>query len=485
MSSRVSKRMHGRAGTPFPAVRVDAPRPGTESGPYLKILLSFAVVFGVAGLAAATFDIRTYGATGDGQTLDTKAINTAIETCATSGGGTVYFPPGQYLTGTIVLKSHVTLNLDAGATILGSENPDDYPAFKSVWGDATVMLALIYAEDAENITITGRGTIDGQGAVWWRRIRMADAKRFPPGAQTPEEKVEASKVARGRPHLIRPVRCKDVLIEHVNLRNSAEWNLHPTLCERVRVNGISITAPGINAHNTDGINPESCRDVQIANCVIDTGDDCITLKSGLDELGRRMGRADENITITNCVMHHGHGGVTIGSEMSGDVRNVVVTNCVFQGTDNGIRIKSQRGRGGVVEGITVSNVVMTDVPTPFIITTFYAGDDRPEDVHPVNEGTPRYRDMLFSNITARGAKVAGAITGLREMPIENITFSNVHVQAKSAFTCINAKGITFLDTVIDTENGPALVVRNSTDIDSARLHTRTPHDGVPLMKEEK
>jgi polygalacturonase len=477
----------GRAGTPLPAYQANAPRPGTESGPYLKILLSSIILFGITSAfaaATATFNIRDYGAVGDGHALETKAINTTIETCAKAGGGTVYLPPGQYLTGTIVLKSHVTLNLDAGATILGSENPDDYPAFKSVWGDPTVMLALIYAEDAENITITGRGTIDGQGAVWWRRIRMADAKRFPPGAQTAEEKAEARKVSRGRPHLIRPVRCQDVLIEHVNLRNSAEWNLHPTLCERVRVDGISISAPGTNAHNTDGINPESCRDVQIVNCVIDTGDDCITLKSGLDELGRRMGRADENITIANCVMHHGHGGVTIGSEMSGDVRNVVVTNCVFEGTDNGIRIKSQRGRGGVVEGITASNLVMVDVPTPFIITTFYAGEDRPEDVHPVNEGTPRYRDMLFSNITARGAKIGGAITGLREMPIENITFSNVQVQAKSGFTCTNAKGITFLDTIIDTENGPALVLRNSSDIDTARLRTRMPHAGVPLVKEE-
>jgi polygalacturonase len=454
--------------------------------PWKLRIIALVVVFAVRGIAAsaALFNVRDYGAAGDGRALDTQAINTAIAACVKNGGGTVYLPPGQYLAGTIVLKSHVILNLDAGAIILGSENPEDYPAFKSVWGDDTVMLALIYAEDAENITITGRGTIDGQGAVWWKRIWLTDTKRFSPGAQTPEEFAEAKKVARGRPHLIRTVRCRDVLIEHVNLRNSAEWNVHPMLCERVRVDGISITAPATNAHNTDGINPESCRDVQIVNCVIDTGDDCITLKSGLDELGRRVGRADENITITNCVMHHGHGGVTIGSEMSGDVRNVVVANCVFQNTDNGIRIKSQRGRGGMVEGISVSNVVMVDVPTPFIITMFYSGTDRPEEVHPVNEGTPRYRDMLFSNITARGAKNAGAITGLREMPIENITFSNVHVQSQTAFTCTNAQGITFLDTVIDTAKGPAVVLRNASDVNTTRLTTRTPHTGVPLVQDE-
>jgi len=254
------------------------------------------------------------------------------------------------------------------------------------------------------------------------------------------------------------------------------------LCDRVRIDGISITAPGTNAHNTDGINPESCRDVQIVNCRIDTGDDCVTLKSGLNELGRRMGRSDENITIANCVMHHGHGGVTIGSEMSGGVRNVVVANCVFDGTDIGIRIKSQRGRGGVVEGLSVSNIVMVDVPTPFVITTFYTGSDQPEDVHAVDEGTPRYRDLRFSNITARGAKVAGSITGLREMPIENLTFSNVHLEAQTGFTVTNARGVRFLDTVINTASGPAVILKGAAEIDTARLTTTAAHEDVPLVK---
>jgi polygalacturonase len=436
-----------------------------------------------AATGRALFNVRDYGAAGDGRQLDMAAINTAVEACASAGGGTVYLPPGQYLTGTIVLKSHVTLELDAGATILGSENPDDYPSFPSAWGDPTTILALIiYAADAENITVTGRGTIDGQGAIWWHRLRLNNPKKFPPGPQTDADRAEAAKLARGRPHLFRPVRCKDVVLEHVNIRNSAEWNVHPMLCENVRIDGVTINAPATMAHNTDGINPESCRNVQILNCRIDTGDDCVTLKSGKNELGRRMGRPNENITIANCVMRHGHGGVTIGSEMSGDVRNVVVTNCVFEETDIGIRIKSQRGRGGVVEGVSVSNVVMLNVPSPFTITTFYTGGDKPEDVHPVDEGTPRYRNFLFSNITARGAKDAGSITGLKEMPIENLTFSNVHLDAETGFTCTNAKDVTFLDCVINPAKGPALIVRNSTDIDSTRLKTKTPHPGVPLVQ---
>ncbi|HVU35510.1 MAG TPA: glycoside hydrolase family 28 protein [Opitutaceae bacterium] len=434
----------------------------------------------------AWYNVRDYGATGDGRTLDTSALNRAVRACAAAGGGTVYLPPGAYLSGTVELKSHVALDLDSGATLLGSENPEDYPSTPSVWGDGGEMMApLLYAVDADNITITGRGTIDGQGAIWWRRVRLNNPRKYPPGPQTEADRAEARKLSRGRPRLIRLVRCKDVLIEHVSLRNSAEWNVHPMLCENVRIDGITITAPAVNAHNTDGIDPEACRNVQIVNCRIDTGDDCVTLKSGLDELGRRMGKPDENITIANCVMYRGHGGVTIGSEMSGGVRNVVVTNCVFDGTDIGIRIKSQRGRGGVVEGISVSNVVMQNVPSPFTITTFYAGGDRADEIRPVDEGTPRYRDMLFSNITARGARSAGAITGLREMPIEDITFSNVHIQAATGFTCTNARNITFLDTVIDTQRGPALMLDHATDIRTERLRTETPHPDVPLVMELK
>jgi len=209
--------------------------------------------------------------------------------------------------------------------------------------------------------------------------------------------------------------------------------------------------------------------VQILNSRIDVGDDCVTLKSGKDEAGRRVARPDENITITNCVMLKGHGGVTIGSEMSGGVRNVVVSNCVFQGTDVGIRVKSQRGRGGIVEGFVVSNVVMQDVLSAFTLTSFYSGTDKPGDLFPVGEGTPRLRDFRFSNITARGSKTAGQITGLKEMPIENITFTGVRIQAETGMKITNAKDVTFQDVVIETAKGDAVSVVDSVGIDLGRL----------------
>ena len=418
---------------------------------------------------AAVFNVRDYGATGNGAVKETAAIAKAVDAASHAGGGVVYFAPGRYLTGAIALANNITLEVDAGATILGSPDPEDYPLRDSGFGDGRQeRSSLIWAEKAENITLRGSGTIDGQGQYWWRRMGWPDRLKVARTQRTPAELAELAKLANGRPNLIKFVSCRFVTVEQVHLINSPSWTIHPLFCEFVRVDGITIQNP-VPSPNTDGINPQSSRNVQISNSRIDVGDDCVTLKSGINETGRRVGRPDENITISNCVMLRGHGGVTIGSEMSGGVRNVVVSNCVFQGTDVGIRVKSQRGRGGVVEGLAVSNVVMQDVASAFTITMFYQGSDKPEDVFPVNEGTPRFRDFLFSNITARGSKTAGQITGLKEMPVENISFSNVHIQAQTGLKCTDAKGISFLDVAIEPQNGPALLQTRCTNVDTARM----------------
>jgi polygalacturonase len=437
----------------------------------------YPALLGFAGiLHAAVFDARDFGATGDGTTLETVALNRAVEACSKAGGGVVHVPAGRYLTGTVRLLSHVTLEIGGGAVLLGSENPDDYPDVADPWephGTGHPATApLIYAEDAENITITGRGTIDGQGTIWWHRVRLNNPTKYPPGPRNDEDRAEAAKLSKDRPNLIRLVRCDDVVIERVNLINSPSWTVHPMFCKRLRIDGISIKNPARVAHNTDGINPQSCGNVQILNCRIDTGDDGITIKSGKNEAGRAMGLPCENITIANCIIQNAHGGITIGSEMSGGVRNVTVTNCVFQGTDNGIRLKTERGRGGVVEGIVVSNIVMQDVPNPFHMTMFYSKSADRFRAEPVTGTTPVFRDMLFSNITARAAKTAGHIFGLAESPVEDVTFSNVHMDAAEGFEITHARGITFLDSVIAVESGPALVLKNTADVDQKRLIKR-------------
>jgi polygalacturonase len=454
----------------------------------MRLTYWLAIVCAMAGSALAAAgtpsplcNVRDTGAVGDGKHKDTAGIQASIDACAKAGGGTVLVPAGRYLTGAIELRSHITFELGPGAVLLGSEDPADYPLRDNAWGGTRKSLSsLIYAADSEDITITGRGTIDGQGAAWWKRQWLASPKKGMPAPSTPADFAEIQKISNGRPQLISIVRSKHLVIEKVHLINSASWTIHPLFCEFVRVDGVTIENP-VPSPNTDGINPESCRNVQIVDCRIDVGDDCVTLKSGTNEAGRKMARPDENITITNCVMLKGHGGVTIGSEMSGGVRNVVVSNCVFQGTEVGIRVKSQRGRGNVVEGLTVSNVVMQDVLSAFTITTFYMGSDKPDDVFPVNEGTPRFRDFLFTNITARGSKTAGQVTGLKELPVGDIIFNNVRIEAQTGMTVTNAKNVFFRDTIIDTEEGPALTVVNSTGLDTSRLQTLLPHAGVPLI----
>lgn len=362
------------------------------------------------------WNVLDYGAVRDSQTNDTAALQAAIDACDQAGGGTVYVPAGSYLTGSLFLRSNLTLYLDAGAVLLGSQRAEDYPPIDHRWEGVSqsAHAPLIGGSQLENVAIVGRGTVDGRGTFWWEQLR-------------------AGTLAHPRPRLVSFTHSRNVLVEGCTLRNSPSWTLHPYACENVTVDKVTIHNPP-DSPNTDGINPESCRNVHIANCHIDVGDDCITLKSGTEDEAREMLAPCENITITNCTMVHGHGGVVIGSEMTGGVRNVVLSNCVFQGTDRGIRLKSRRGRGGMVEDIRVSNVVMVDVLCPFIMNLYYGcgawGADRISDKAPwpVDEGTPRFRRIHISHVTARRVHYAAAfLYGLAEMPIEDISFEDVAI----------------------------------------------------------
>ncbi len=347
---------------------------------------------------------------------DTRALQDAIDAKAKAGGGTVRIGAGRHVSGALVLRDDITLELEAGAVLLGSEDPTDYPLVETRWeGRQQITHApLIGGSGLRNVAIVGRGTIDGQGAPWWKRHR--------------ERTLE-----HPRPRLISIADSSNVLVEGITVVNSPAWTINPVRCENVTVDKVTIRNPA-DSPNTDGINPDSCRYVHIANCHIDVGDDCITLKSGIEtEAPERRGPC-ENVTITNCTMAHGHGGVVIGSETSGDVRNVVISNCVFTETDRGIRIKTRRGRGGVVEDIRVTNVVMREVLVPFTMNLYYnfratgnatVADRRPR---PVDDGTPRVRRIQFSQITAGDSHYAAAyLLGLPEMPIEDVSFRDVSI----------------------------------------------------------
>ncbi len=347
----------------------------------------------------------------------TEAFISAIDDMKQQGGGVLTVPAGEYPTGSIRLYSDMTLNIESGARLAFHQDAAAFPLIELEYeGNAGPMhQACIYAEKAKNVTVTGCGTVDGQGSYWWKQIREKRRTEYP------------------RPYLVCFSECEHVVLENVTLLNSPAWTVHPLRCRNVVVRGLNIKNPA-DSPNTDGINPDACQDVRISDCTIDVGDDCIAIKSGTEKTPNRV--ATERIIITNCHFLHGHGGVVLGSEMSGNVRNVVVSSCVFQGTDRGIRLKTRRGRGGTVEGIQLTNLVMENVICPFVFNMYYGCGTRPEDRHtwekipyPVDEGTPCLRDVSISGVRARGCtSCAGFFYGLPEMPVEGVSLQDVVVE---------------------------------------------------------
>jgi polygalacturonase len=426
--------------------------------------------FGPAG----GLNVRQCGAVGDGQTSCTAALQRAIDQCGSNGGGTVLVPAGGYVTGSLWMRSNVTLHLEAGARLLGSQNIADYPVWVSHWeGNAQPgYAAVISGESLSNVAVTGRGTIDGRAQFWWDHFRNGTLEYT-------------------RPRLVRLVDCRDVLIEGVTCVNSGIWTLHPTACDNVVISRVTVRNPP-DSPNTDGINPDSCCNVRISDCHIDVGDDCLTLKSGSEDDRRDFPRPCENITVTNCTMLRGHGGVVIGSEMTGGVRNVAISNCVFRGTDRGLRIKSRRGRGGFVEDVRADNIVMDGVHCPIVVNLFYGCEawDQPRvtdrSPHPVDYGTPRVRRLRFSNILARQARYAAVfLLGLPEMNIEDVTLEGLSLYldrehtskgapemapgltetCRAGVVIENARNVKLRRVDLHDQLGPAVTLRNSSRVE--------------------
>ncbi|WP_423128302.1 glycoside hydrolase family 28 protein [Gaoshiqia sp. Z1-71] len=436
-------------------------------------------------------NVLVCGAKADNESLNTEIIRGLIETTAAEGGGTIYFPAGNYLTGPIHLKSNITLYLEAGATLRFTDDFDAYlPMVPSRWEGTDVVnfSPLIYAYQVENITIAGRGTLDGQGKKWWdyHHFLYAQPKDFKskwqqlfaennPDVLLPDE---PDMITRGfcRPPFIQPMYCSNIRIEGITIVNSPFWTVNPQFCENITLEGVTINNP--KSPNTDGINPESCRYVHISNCHISVGDDCITIKSGKDRSGRKMAAPCENITITNCTMLRGHGGVVIGSEMSGDVKKVTITNCVFEGTDRGIRIKSTRGRGGVVEDIRVSNIIMKDIREAAIILNMYY---RQSEYEEVSERTPAFRNIHFSGITGN-AKQAGLLLGLEELPVSNISFTDIRIKGEIGFTVKDAQDISFHNVQMNATKGPALSIEKSKYVEVNAFSSNSPLKNTPVIQ---
>jgi polygalacturonase len=388
------------------------------------------------------FNVTKYGAFAGGKTDCTEAFRKAIGACNKAGGGRVVVPKGEFLTGAIHLKSNVNLHVSKGATLKFSTDEDKYPIVHTRWEGMELMnySALIYAYGQENIAVTGEGTLDGQSdnEHWWPwngraqygwkqgapNQRLARARLYKMmDENVPVEQRVFGKGGYLRPNFIQPYKCKNVLIEGVKIVNSPMWEVHPVLCENVTVNKVSIASHG---PNNDGCDPESCKDVLIKDCYFDTGDDCIAIKSGRNNDGRRIGVPTENIIVQGCVMKDGHGGITVGSEISGGVRNLFAENCKLDSPnlDHALRVKNNAQRGGLLENFYFRNITVGQVAHAVITIDFNYEEGAKGAFVPV------MRNYVVENLTSGKSRHGVDIQGLANAPvydirIENSTFDNV------------------------------------------------------------
>jgi polygalacturonase len=378
------------------------------------------------------FDIARHGATGDGVADCTAAFRRAIDACHAAGGGHVVVPPGRYLSGAIHLRSNVDLHVTKGATIAFSREPAAYPLVFSRWEGVELMnySPFVYAFEQENVAITGEGTLDGQADAehWWP---WKGTPEYGWTAGAPQQKPDRDRLlgmAEGsvpvaqrvfgagthlRPQFIQPYRCRNVLIEGVTIHASPMWEIHPVLCTNVTVRGVTIATLG---PNNDGCNPESCRDVLIENCSFQTGDDCIAIKSGRNADGRRLAVPSENIIVRGCHMQDGHGGVTIGSEISGGVRNVFAERCRMDSPrlDRALRLKNNAARGGVLEHIYMRDVTIGQLADAVLSIdfTYEEGAD--------GTFTPVAREIELRRVTSKQSQYALYLRGFERAPISGI-----------------------------------------------------------------
>jgi polygalacturonase len=393
----------------------------------MKILsaLPLAALLLTASLPAIakTCDVHTYGAKPDGATKNTKAIQSAIDDCAKSGGGTVELSGGVFVSGPIVLKSNVTLDLAKGTTLLGSPDHADYPTKTEFRAPGTQ--SLVSATNAQNIAITGSGTIDGNGESWWIEARKTHNAGIV-GEVT------------FRPRLVVFDHCKHVRIEGVTIQNSPSWQVVPYYTDDTVIKNVRILAPQ-HSPNTDAIDPFSSSNMVIDHVYADVGDDNIAIKSGIIN-SPGPDAPSTNITITDCEFMHGH-GLSIGSEIAGGANNIHAERIHFKGTDQGIRIKANRDRGNQVFNISFKDITMEDVRTSILISEYYPKVLPEGDVAaaPITRLTPFFHDITIENVKSVKSGVAGVIVGLPESPVKNVVLKNINIAAEKGMTIAYAE----------------------------------------------
>ena len=403
----------------------------------------------------AVYDIRDFGAVADDAgVLNHKAINAAIAQCSADGGGTVCVPAGVWHTGPLTLLSGVNLRLDEGSTLLFTDRLDEYPLVLTRWEgiDCYNYQPFIYAIDQHDIALTGKGTIDGAASVrtWWSMCwaletdwdeRASSQKVGRPLLKSWNEQqlpVEQRVLGNGfgmRPQLVNFYRCENILVEDVTMLRSPFWNLHPVLCKNMTVRGVHFVNDGPNG---DGCDPESCNYVLIEKCFFDTGDDCIAIKSGRDQDGRRVGEPSQNMIVRDCIMKNGHGGVVVGSEISGGYRNLFVERCNMDSPrlDRAIRIKTNARRGGVIENIYVRNIEVGQCKESFLKINLIYDQREVEEAQEIV--IPTVQNVFLEDIHGGQSRYGVMITALEdESHVHNINLKNCVFDTVEAETSVS------------------------------------------------
>ena len=451
-------------------------------------------------------NIAEFGAVGDGVFDNTKAIADAIESISKKGGGTVIIPEGIWLTGPVVFKNNINLHLDEGALLLFSADKSKYPIISTSFEglDTRRCQSPVSGRNLKNVAITGNGVIDGNGDAWravkkdkltdsqWKQLVKSGgilndkgntwypSESFKKGSENvidqnvPNVNDEAGWQAIKdflRPVMISFVSCKNVLLDGVTFQNSPAWNIHPLMCENVILTNLTVRNPWYS-QNGDGLDLESCKNAVIYKCNFDVGDDAICIKSGKNEDGRKRGIPCENVIVSECIVYHGHGGFTVGSEMSGGVRNFDVSKCLFIGTDVGLRFKSTRGRGGVVENIYIRDINMLNIPYDAILFDLYyggksasetEGDDNSEaqnKIPPVTEETPAFKNIYIKDIVCNGALRAMYFNGLPEMNLKNINVANSTFATTGGVDIRESDEVKLNNVILNVSSGPAVKLYN-------------------------
>ncbi|MES2574980.1 MAG: glycoside hydrolase family 28 protein [Bacteroidota bacterium] len=410
-----------------------------------------------------------YGAKADGVFDNTNAFKEAIQDCSKNGGGMVIISSGKYYTGPIHLEDNVNLHLEEGAEILFSTKPSDYPIVHTSFEGTELMnySPLIYAYKKHNVAVTGKGTLNGQATNdnWWPWCgsssygwkkgipSQSDPLNRPRLVDMAEEGLPVTERIFGEGHYIRPnfiefFECTDALLKDVTIVNAPFWVIHPIKSTNVTVDGVTVRSHG---PNNDGCDPEYSKNVIIKNCTFDTGDDCIAIKAGRDADGRRVAIKSENIIVQNCTMFDGHGGVTIGSEISAGVSNVYVEGCIMNSPnlDVAIRLKTNSRRGALIENFFVRNIEIGQVREAVLkIDMFY-------NVHGNQTGNfiPRIENIYLENVTVKnGGKYGILAKGYAKSPIKKITFKNVTIdKVEKPFSIENVSNLNFINTRINDE----------------------------------